>query len=80
VEESRPVDRGLPTQEAVDLLALTREIADAEPVPEAARYEHEERFHRETSRLLGEIGLLRLPVGEQVGGGGQPWEVALQVV
>jgi alkylation response protein AidB-like acyl-CoA dehydrogenase len=75
-----PVDRELPTQEAADLLALTREIADAELAPKAARYEREERFPREVFRLLGDAGLLGLPFGEDVGGGGQPYEVYLQVV
>jgi alkylation response protein AidB-like acyl-CoA dehydrogenase len=75
-----PVDRELPTPEAEDLLALTREIADAELAPLAARYEREERFPREVFRLLGEAGLMGLPFPEQVGGGGQPYEVYLQVV
>jgi alkylation response protein AidB-like acyl-CoA dehydrogenase len=75
-----PVDRELPTREASDLLALTREIADAELAPKAAQYEREERFPREVFRILGEAGLLGLPFGEDVGGGGQPYEVYLQVV
>jgi alkylation response protein AidB-like acyl-CoA dehydrogenase len=75
-----PVDRELPTQEAADLLALTRELADAELAPKAAQYEREERFPREVFRVLGDAGLLGLPFGEDVGGGGQPYEVYLQVV
>jgi alkylation response protein AidB-like acyl-CoA dehydrogenase len=75
-----PVDRELPTAEAADLLALTREIADAELAPKAAAYEREERFPREVFRLLGDAGLMGLPFGEDVGGGGQPYEVYLQVV
>jgi alkylation response protein AidB-like acyl-CoA dehydrogenase len=75
-----PVDRELPTREAADLIALTREIADAELAPRAARYEREERFPREVFRLLGEAGLLGLPFAEDVGGGAQPYEVYLQVV
>ncbi|MBJ7453588.1 MAG: acyl-CoA dehydrogenase family protein [Blastococcus sp.] len=75
-----PVDRELPTPEAEDLLALTREIADAELAPKAATYEREERFPREVFRLLGDAGLMGLPFGEDVGGGGQPYEVYLQVV
>ncbi|GAB3195665.1 acyl-CoA dehydrogenase family protein [Geodermatophilus arenarius] len=74
------VDRELPTQEAADLIALTREIADAELAPRAAGYEREERFPREVFTLLGEAGLLGLPFGEDVGGGGQPYAVYLQVV
>jgi alkylation response protein AidB-like acyl-CoA dehydrogenase len=74
------VDRELPTPEAADLIALTREIADAELAPKAAAYEREERFPREVFTLLGEAGLLGLPFGEDVGGGGQPYAVYLQVV
>ncbi|SFF05506.1 acyl-CoA dehydrogenase family protein [Blastococcus tunisiensis] len=75
-----PVDRELPTPEAHDLLALTRELADAELSPKAAQHEREERFPREVFRTLGEAGLLGLPFGEDVGGGGQPYAVYLQVV
>jgi alkylation response protein AidB-like acyl-CoA dehydrogenase len=75
-----PVDRELPTPDASDLLELTRDIADGELAPKAAAYEREERFPREVFRLLGEAGLLGLPFGEDVGGGGQPYEVYLQVL
>ncbi len=75
-----PVDRELPTPEAYDLIALTRELADVELAPKAAQYEREERFPREVFRLLGDAGLLGLPFGEDVGGGGQPYAVYLQVV
>lgn len=75
-----PVDRELPTPEAEDLLALTREIADAELAPQAAVHEREERFPREVFRLLGEAGLMGLPFPEEVGGGGQPYAVYLQVL
>jgi alkylation response protein AidB-like acyl-CoA dehydrogenase len=75
-----PVDRELPTPEAYDLLALTRDLADAELAPLAAEYEREERFPREVFSLLGEAGLLGLTFGEDVGGGGQPYEVYLQVL
>ncbi|MBN1094448.1 acyl-CoA dehydrogenase family protein [Blastococcus sp. TML/M2B] len=75
-----PVERDLPTPEAEDLIALTREIADAELAPHAAAHEREEVFPRAVFRLLGEAGLMGLPFGEDVGGGGQPYEVYLQVV
>jgi alkylation response protein AidB-like acyl-CoA dehydrogenase len=75
-----PVDRELPSQEAEDLIALTRDLADAELAPHAAAYEREERFPREKFTLLGDAGLLGLPFGEAVGGGGQPYAVYLQVV
>ena len=74
------VERELPTEEAADLLALTRELADAELAPKAAAYEREERFPREVFRVLGDAGLLGLPFAEEVGGGGQPYEVYLQVL
>ena len=37
-------------------------------------------FPRETIRTLGRAGLLGLPYPEEVGGGGQPYEVYLQVL
>jgi alkylation response protein AidB-like acyl-CoA dehydrogenase len=74
------VERELPTEEAADLLALTRELADAELAPRAAAYEREERFPREVFATLGEAGLLGLPFAEEVGGGAQPYEVYLQVL
>src|SRR3954452_20602671 len=74
------VERELPTDEARDLLALTRELADAELAPRAAQYEREERFPREVFRILGDAGLLGLPFPEEVGGGGQPYAVYLQVL
>jgi hypothetical protein len=75
-----PVDRELPTQEAADLIALTRDLADAELAPRATEYEREERFPREVFRKLGDAGLLGLPFAEEDGGGGQPYAVYLQVV
>ncbi|MGY1916906.1 acyl-CoA dehydrogenase family protein [Blastococcus sp. SYSU DS0973] len=75
-----PVDRELPTPEAEDLLALVREIADAELAPKAAAYEREERFPRQVFRLLGDAGLMGLPFPEEIGGGGQPYAVYLQVL
>jgi alkylation response protein AidB-like acyl-CoA dehydrogenase len=75
-----PVDRLLPTEEAADLLALTREIADAELAPRAAADEASERFPRDVFLLLGQAGLLGLPYSEEMGGGDQPYEVYLQVL
>ncbi|MGY1617807.1 acyl-CoA dehydrogenase family protein [Geodermatophilus sp. SYSU D00691] len=74
------VERELPSDEARDLIALTRELADAELAPRAAEYEREERFPREVFRTLGDAGLLGLPFPEEVGGGAQPYEVYLQVL
>ncbi|KWX02642.1 acyl-CoA dehydrogenase [Carbonactinospora thermoautotrophica] len=75
-----PADRILPTPEAEDLLALTREIAAEELAPRAAEHEEEGRFPRDVFRLLGRSGLLSLPYPEEYGGGGQPYEVYLQVL
>jgi len=74
------VERELPTDEARDLIALTRQIADAELLPRVSEYERTERFPREVFALLGQAGLLGLPFAEEVGGGGQPYAVYLQVV
>ncbi len=74
------VERLLPTAEAEDLLALTRHIADAELAPIAADYESQERYPERAFRVLGEAGLLSLPYPEEYGGGGQPFEVYLQVL
>jgi alkylation response protein AidB-like acyl-CoA dehydrogenase len=75
-----PADRHLPTDEARELLSLTRELAREELAPKAAAYEAESRFPREVFRTLGKAGLLGLPYAEQYGGGAQPYEVYLQVV
>jgi len=70
----------LPTPEAEDLIDLTRQIVKAELAPRAAEAEAEEKFPREVFRILGRAGLLGLPYPEEVGGGGQPYEVYLQVL
>jgi alkylation response protein AidB-like acyl-CoA dehydrogenase len=75
-----PVDRILPTDEAEALLALVRELADAELRPRVAEHERRAEFPREVVRTLGRAGLLGLPYPEEYGGGGQPYEVYLQVL
>ncbi|MCU1692464.1 MAG: acdA, partial [Frankiales bacterium] len=75
-----PVSRLLPTPEAAELIELVRSIADAELLPIAAVHEREERFPREVFRTLGKAGVLGLPYPEEQGGGGQPYEVWLQVL
>ncbi|MDX6332505.1 MAG: hypothetical protein QOI83_4888 [Streptomycetaceae bacterium] len=74
------VDRILPTSEAEDLLALTRELADKELAPRAAEYEAAEKYPEDIFRTLGAAGLLGLPYPEELGGGGLPYEVYLQVL
>ncbi|WP_129669935.1 acyl-CoA dehydrogenase family protein [Phytoactinopolyspora endophytica] len=75
-----PAERMLPTPEAGDLLALVRDIADAELAPRSDAAEAAAEYPRDALRLLGRSGLLGLPYDEDVGGGGQPYEVYLQVV
>jgi alkylation response protein AidB-like acyl-CoA dehydrogenase len=75
-----PVPRTLPTPEAESLLALTRELTDAELVPRVADAEQRGEFPREVFRTLGKAGLLGLPYDEEHGGGAQPYEVYLQVL
>ena len=74
------VERILPTTEASDLLALVCDIADRELAPRAADFEARGEFPRELLRLLGRAGLFGLPYDEEYGGGGQPYEVYLQVL
>jgi alkylation response protein AidB-like acyl-CoA dehydrogenase len=77
---AQPVERSLPTEEAAAILGLTRELAAAELAPRAAAHERDGRFPREVFRTLGKSGLLGLPYPEDQGGGGQPYEVYLQVL
>jgi len=74
------VDRILPTEEACELLGLTRELADGELAPRVASYEQRGEFPREVLRTIGQAGLLGLPYPEADGGSGQPYEVYLQVL
>ena len=76
----QPSDRMLPTDEAVALLELVREICDGELAPKVATYESEGRFFRDELKVLGRAGLLSLPYAEADGGGGQPYEVYLQAL
>ncbi|MFI8568748.1 acyl-CoA dehydrogenase family protein [Rhodococcus sp. NPDC078407] len=75
-----PVDRLLPTAEARDLLALTRDVADKVLDPIVDDHERNETYPDGVFATLGEAGLLSLPYSEEWGGGGQPYEVYLQVL
>jgi alkylation response protein AidB-like acyl-CoA dehydrogenase len=75
-----PVDRMLPTEEATALLDLARDLADRELRPRAGDFERRGEAPRDVFRTLGRAGLLGLPYPEEFGGGGQPYEVYLQVV
>ena len=75
-----PVERMLPTPEAEDLIGLVRDIADAELAPRADDAEANAAFPTGVIRKLGSLGLLGLPYDEEFGGGGQPYEVYLQVL
>ena len=75
-----PADRVLPTEEAADLLRLTRDLATQELGPPVAEAEASGTFPREVFRTLGRAGLLGLPFPEEHGGGAQPYEVYLQVL
>ncbi|ULE34802.1 acyl-CoA dehydrogenase family protein [Mycobacterium sp. IDR2000157661] len=74
------VDRLLPSQDAADLIALTRDIADKLLDPIVDDHEKAETYPEGLFAQLGAAGLLSLPQPEDWGGGGQPFEVYLQVL
>jgi alkylation response protein AidB-like acyl-CoA dehydrogenase len=75
-----PVDRLLPSDEARELIALTRDIADKVLDPIVDAHEKSETYPEGVFAQLGAAGLLSLPQPEEWGGGGQPYEVYLQVL
>ncbi|MCF2529144.1 acyl-CoA dehydrogenase family protein [Yinghuangia soli] len=74
------VVRSMPTEEAEALLDLTRELVAKQVAPRAAADEDAAQFPRDVFRTLGAAGLLSLPYPEEYEGGGQPYEVYLQVL
>ena len=75
-----PVNRLLPTEEARDLVQLASDVADKTLKPIVDEYEKAEKYPAEAFKVLGQTGLLSLPYPEEWGGGGQPYEVYLQVL
>jgi alkylation response protein AidB-like acyl-CoA dehydrogenase len=75
-----PAERLMPTEDGQDLIDLTREICADQLAPRASAAEAAGEFPRDAFALLGTSGLLSLPYAEELGGGGQPYEVYLQVV
>ncbi|GAB88722.1 acyl-CoA dehydrogenase family protein [Gordonia rhizosphera] len=74
------VDRLLPSDEAYDLIALTRDFADKRLAPIVDEYEKAEKYPDGLFAEMGEAGLLGLPYPVEWDGGGQPYEVYLQVL
>jgi hypothetical protein len=74
------VERALPTDESRELLRMVEDLARTELAPNAADFEARKEFPRDLVRTVGALGLLGLPYDEEHGGGGQPYEVYLQVL
>jgi alkylation response protein AidB-like acyl-CoA dehydrogenase len=70
----------MPTDDATDLIELTREICRKDLAPKVDDAERARTFPQDTFRTLGRAGLLSLPYPEEFGGADQPYEVYLQVV
>lgn len=75
-----PAERLMPTDESTDLIELTRDIVAGELRPVIADLDARAEFPRDVFRTLGRAGLLSLPYPEELGGGGQSYEVYLQAL
>ncbi len=74
------VERILPNDESAALMELATDLADRELAPRVDDFETRGEFPRDIIRTLGRSGLLGLPYSEEYGGGGQPYEIYLQVL
>ncbi len=74
------VTRLMPTPESKMLIEMTRDVVARELAPRVDQIERNAEHPHEAFQALGELGLLSLPYPEEYGGGGQPYEVYLQVV
>ena len=74
------VDRLLPNAEARELLQLASDVADKVLDPIVDDHERSESYPEGVFATLGGTGLLTLPHPEEWGGGGQPYEIYLQVL
>src|SRR5664280_521697 len=75
-----PVQRLMPTTESKMLIDMTRDVVTKELAPRVDAMERAAEHPHEVFQILGAQGLLSLPYPEEYGGGGQPYEVYLQVV
>ncbi len=74
------VQRHFETSEAEEIVGLASEIADGELAPRVDDFEARGEFPRQLMKTLGDAGFLGLPYAEKYGGGGQPYEVYVQVL
>lgn len=74
------VDRLLPDDESRAIVSLAREYAQRELLRAAEPAEEEHRFPAEVYAQLGELGLMTMPLAEEWGGSGLPYEVYLQAL
>ena len=76
-----PATRVMPTEEAADLLRLIRDLVNKELAPRVAEAEADRDVPaRGVPHARAGPGCSALPYPEEYGGGGQPYEVYLQVL